>query len=134
MTRKMNKKITLVSAIFFIVSALFAVGCATPQIKQVNKKDFSDRLSFLINGVTTREEVLLKLGEPSGKFEGEHILTYMLSIDKDKRLRVLPRQLALSYIDPRIYALDRMICSLVLVFDENNILEKTGLISSENEL
>jgi len=134
MIRKINKNIVLVSVFPFIIMALLNVGCATPRIKPIDKMDFSDRLSFLINGVTTREEVLLKLGEPSGRFEGERILTYMLSIDNNKKLRVLPRQLAINYYDPRLYALNSMVCSLVLVFKENNILEKSELICSGDEL
>ena len=134
MIRKINKNIVLVSVFPFIFMALLNVGCATPRIKPIDKMDFSDRLSFLINGVTTREEVLLKLGEPSGRFEGERILTYMLSIDNNKKLRVLPRQLAINYYDPRLYALNSMVCSLVLVFKENNILEKSELICSGDEL
>ena len=134
MSMKTNKNIALMSAILLIIMALLTVGCATPRIKPINKMDFSDRLPFLINGETTREEVLLKLGEPSGRFEGERILTYMLSIDSDKKLRILPRQLALSISDPRVYALNGIVCSLVLVFGENNILEKTELICSGDEL
>jgi hypothetical protein len=133
MNRKTNK-FALVSAFIFISMALLIIGCATPRIKPITKTDFSDRLPFLITGSTTREEVLLRLGEPSGRFEGERILTYILSIDSDKKLRTLPRQLALSYNDPRIYALNRMLCSLVLVFEEDNVLEKTELICSGDEL
>jgi hypothetical protein len=118
----------------FIAMTVLASGCATPKIKPIEKTDFSDRLQFLVNGITTREDVLLKLGEPSGRFEGERILTYMLSIDDNKDLRVLPRPLAVSRTDPRIYNLNPMVCSLVLVFRNDNILEKSGLVCSGDEL
>ena len=134
MSRKTNNNIAFVSVILFVVITLFTVGCATPRIKPINKNDFSDSLQFLINGETKREEVLLKLGEPTGRFESDRILTYMLSIDTNKKLKILPRQLALSNIDPRLYELNRLVCSLVLVFEESNILKKAELICAGDEL
>ena len=74
--------------------------------------------------------MLLRLGEPSGRFEGDRILTYMLTIDGNRKLRVLPRQLTVSRIDPRVYDLNPMVCSLVLVFQKDNILDKSGLVCS----
>jgi hypothetical protein len=134
MKGKQKKSLIPKSAIFLIVMTMLSLGCATPQIKPINKIDFSDRLQFLINGITMREEVLLKLGEPSGRFEGERILTYMLSLDGKGDLRVLPRQLSISRIDPRVYELNPMICSLVLVFQNDNLLEKSELICSGDEV
>lgn len=133
MIRKTNN-IAFVSVILFVITALLTVGCATPRIRPISKNDFSDSLQFLINGETTREEVLLKLGEPTGRFESDRILTYMLSIDTNKKLKILPRQLALSNIDPRLYELNRLVCSLVLVFEKSNILKKTELICAGDEL
>ena len=133
-TTKKTKHLLLASAMLFVAMTVLAGGCATPQIKPIGKMDFSDHLQFLINGTTTREDVLLKLGEPSGRFEGERILTYMLSIDDKKDLRVLPRPLAVSRTDPRVYELNSMVCSLVLVFENDNLLEKSGLICSGDEL
>ena len=134
MSRKTNNNIAFVSVILFVITTLLTLGCATPRIQPINKNDFSDSLQFLINGETTREEVLLKLGEPTGRFESDRILTYMLSIDTNKKLKILPRQLALSNIDPRLYELNRLVCSLVLVFEESNILKKTELICARDEL
>jgi len=133
-TTKQKNFLVLVSAILLFNMTLLNGGCALPKVKPVDKTVFSDRLQFLTNGTTSREEVLLKLGEPSGRFEGEHILTYMLLIDGNKNLRILPRQLAISNIDPRLYNLNPTICSLVLIFKNDNILEKSELICSGDEL
>jgi len=133
-TTYQKKSLMLSFAMLFIAITILADGCATPRIKPINKGDFSDRLKFLINGTTTREDVLLKLGEPSGRFEGERILTYMLSIDDNKDLRVFPRPFAVSRTDPRVYDLNPMVCSLVLVFQNNNLLEKSELVCSGDEL
>ena len=130
-----QKKSLIVSCIMlFITMTVLASGCATPQIKPIDRGYFLNSLQFLVNGTTTREDVLLKLGEPSGRFEGERILTYMLSIDVNKDLRILPRPLAVNRTDPRIYNLNPMVCSLVLVFQNDNLLEKSGLICSGDEL
>ena len=132
-TTYQKKSLLLSFTMFFIGITVLVSGCATPLIKPIDKMDFSDRLQFLINGTTTREDVLLKLGEPSGRFEGERILTYMLSVDDKRDLRVLPRPLAVSRTDPRVYELDPMVCSLVLVFQSNNLLEKSELVCSGDE-
>ena len=133
-TKRQEKSFMLASAaILFIVMTVLAGGCATPKIKPIDKTDFSHQLQFLIIGTTTREDVLLKLGEPSGRFEEERILTYMLSIDDKRDLRVLPRQLAVSPTDPRVYELNPMVCSLVLVFQSDNLLEKSELVCSGDE-
>ena len=125
---------SMLSIILFPILMFSAYGCATPQIRPVDKADFSGQLQFISDGTTTREEVLLKLGEPSGRFENDRILTYMLTIDGNRKLRVLPRQLAVSRVDPRIYELNPMACSLVLVFKKENILEKSELVCSGDEI
>jgi hypothetical protein len=124
----------LLSAILFTALTILTGGCATPKIKPINKKDLSTHIQFLINGTTTREDVLLRLGEPSGRFEGDRILTYILSINDKKELQILPRQLVASRNDPRVYELNPMVCSLVLVFKNDNLLEKSELICSGDEL
>ena len=124
----------MLTAVLFLTILFLTVGCATPQIKSVEKADFSGQLQFIKNGITTREEVLLRLGEPSGRFESDRILTYMLTIDGNGKLRVLPRQLAVSRVDPRVYDLNPMVCSLVLVFQKENTLEKSELICSGDEI
>ena len=55
---------------------VFLIGCATPP----ESKASVDLLDFLVDGQTSRTEVLLKLGEPSAKFETEKILTYQLAV------------------------------------------------------
>ena len=96
--------------------------------------EFYSKLQFLSDGKTTREDILMKLGEPSGQFEGERVFTYMVSIDSEGKLHVLPRQLALNPNDPRRYKLNSSICSLVLIFRPDNILEKHRLIGSQDEI
>jgi len=103
-----------------------ACGCAarsTPaQVADVEKS----QLAFVCDGVTTREEILLKLGVPSAQFEGERILTY--------RLGLSPRG-ALAPMSPEVAAEDSHYAvwswpayNLVLVFDPTNVLLRHSFI------
>lgn len=116
------------------VLAVSGYGCATPVVKTIDTPEYRSRLLFLEPGRTVREEVLLRLGEPSGQYEGERIFTYLLSIGREGKLHVLPRQLALSPHDPRVYNLSPSVCSLVIVFRNDGVLEKFSLVGSREEL
>lgn len=103
--------------VILFLTALLA-GCATtgpPSSKTL--------LDFLKDGVTTKEEVLLQLGQASGAFESERILTYRIGKD-DAGYFLLDR---LNRTDQRgTWAMASH--SLVLVFDENNTLRRHSLV------
>jgi hypothetical protein len=80
-----------------------------------------DLLSFLRTGTTSREEVLLKLGEPSASFERDRILTYRIGKD--------PRQ-GYYVVLPTVFEQWQQVrYSLVLVFDAGGVLEKESLVA-----
>jgi len=58
-----------------LILTLTLVGCVTGP-----SKGRADLLNFLADNQTTKEEVILNLGQPSGRFESEKILTYRLDI------------------------------------------------------
>lgn len=60
-------------------TTLWLAACATP-IPGASH----DLLTFLQVGKTTREEVLLKLGQPSASFEHERILTYRIGEETEQ--------------------------------------------------
>jgi hypothetical protein len=65
--------------IFFIS---LSWGCATPKIQTVDPQFLlNSELQFIKDGVTTREEVSLALGVPSGQLEGDRILMYQFRAD-----------------------------------------------------
>lgn len=99
------------TATVLLLSSL--AGCATTP-------RFSDKtlLTFLENGTTTKEMVFLKLGQPSGTFSGERIVTYKLGGDKEKGYLLLDR--GVGWTDAKY--------NLVLIFDENNLLSKHSLV------
>jgi hypothetical protein len=86
-------------------------ACSTP----VGHKDLLD---FLSDGLTRREDVLLKLGEPSARFEESRIVTYRLGRDDGG---YFPAGGPRSDWSAAPY-------SLVLVFDSNGILTRHSLV------
>jgi hypothetical protein len=116
-------------AIFWTVSVALgaaAGGCAarsTPaQVADVERL----QLAFVRDGVTTREEVLLRLGVPSAQFEGERILTYRLGLDAKGALGPMSPQVAAE--DRRFAVWTRSAYNLVLVFDPGNVLRRHSFI------
>jgi hypothetical protein len=114
----MNSKFLLV-----LTLALTLAGCATTQIK-----GRADLLDFLADGKTTKEEVLLKLGQPSGKFEGEKIFTYRLGFDTHSRGYYVVQRAPAMGPEPTWAAWINTKYSLVLVFGEQNVLRKYSLV------
>lgn len=104
-----------------VLLALALAGCATAP----SFESRADLLDFLVDGQTTREEAVLKLGHPSGKFERENILTYRLGFEpKSKGYYIVERKVQADgwpvWWDVRY--------SLVLVFDDGGVLRRHALV------
>ncbi|NJD24498.1 MAG: hypothetical protein FIB06_03730 [Betaproteobacteria bacterium] len=95
---------------------LAMTGCTTAPIG--NKQ----LLGFLQDGVTTREEIYLRLAEPSATFEGGRILTYRL--DEDGSGYVLSKRTGRGFTGKY---------SLVLAIDEKGILRRHSLVRIKEE-
>jgi hypothetical protein len=95
----------------------FVAGCATPAIPGASQ----DLLKFLQTGQTTRQEVLLKLGQPSAAFEQEKILTYRLGQDPKQGFYVISPKAVMPWQTVRF--------SLVLVFDGGGVLQRQGQVA-----
>ena len=130
----------LQSSIFrarFILSSLVLIlivaSCATrrtPHIQPTGTKFISNSklLGFIQDGITTREEVVLKLGTPSAKFEGEKILTYQLRVDKAENWDLVYPQVS----EPFGFRVWREgTYSLVLVFGDDGALQKHSLVEAK---
>jgi len=91
--------------------------------------DFENKyIPFIIDNKSNKEEIILKLGEPSWAFENGRILTYRLSIDR--KGNVVPLKIGNYKNDPNFsytYPVVTRYYSLVLVFS-GNILEKHSLV------
>jgi hypothetical protein len=91
------------------------ISCTTP-----DHGARPDLLDFLQIGRTTRAEVLVKLGEPSGNFPQENILTYRIGGDSRKGYFVAWKNETMPWAMARY--------SLVLEFTANNVLVQTNLV------
>lgn len=91
-------------------------GCATVRVPGADPK----LLEFLQPGSTTRQQVIVKLGQPSAAFELESILTYRIGEDEEQGYYIVTPKALLQWQETRY--------SLVLVFDENGILQKKSLV------
>lgn len=84
-----------------------------------------DLLSFLTDGSTAKSEVLLKLGQPSGTFSAEEILTYRVGFEpKGKGYWIVERETGTALWS----SWQGVRYSLVLVFDKRAILQRHAMI------
>jgi outer membrane protein assembly factor BamE (lipoprotein component of BamABCDE complex) len=110
-----------VTLLWFLALLITLAACTKPsEIQHQSSAQAAqyELLSFIEDGVTTRAQVLEKLGTPSAKFEGDRILTYRIKVDEDGAAPVLAPWV------PNML-------SLVLVFDGNALLERHSLVENE---
>lgn len=100
-----------------VVMLVILGGCVPPLPQVTGDKEL---LSFLVVG-TSREAVLLRLGEPSASFEQGRILTYRIGSNNEQGYFLLDRRVQFVNIDDTRF-------SLVLVFDEKGGLSKQALV------
>ncbi len=89
-------------------------GCATVPPVPADKNLLND----VVTPGTSREAILLKLGEPSASFESGRILTYRIGKDDDKGY----------FLMDRLVRWTNTKYSLVLVFDDKGILTKHTMV------
>jgi len=102
------------------------VGCATSPLAEKTAEKSAEKtfLESLEDGKTSKQMVILKLGQPSATFEGERILTYRIGKD-DYGFFVLDR-LTGEFVRNVSWTGTKF--SLVLIFDENNVLQKHSMV------
>jgi hypothetical protein len=104
-----------------------AGGCETPRIQTADPQILlKSELAFINDGVTTREQVVLKLGVPSAQFEGERIMIYQLLADKNGKWHLVAPTIN-QFNGLRIWG--EGTCSLVLVFGTDGVLLKHSLVT-----
>lgn len=102
---------TRLKLMFEAVPIAILCGCATPPIG--NK----ELLAFLQDGITTREDIYLRLAEPNATFEAGRILAYRLHDDESGY--ILLKNTNKGWTGKY---------SLVLVIDEHGLLRRHSLI------
>ena len=104
---------------------ILLAGCAS-QTPPAKVAEIEQRhLSFIRDGVTSREQALLQLGIPTGTFEGDRIMTWRLCYNGEKLFPIAAER---APDDPR-YTMWRVPAyNLVLVFDARNIVQRHSFI------
>jgi len=110
------------NAILAVILALAVTGCASapPPLRGT-----PDLLNFLADGQTTKDQAFTTLGQPSGFFESERILTYRLGYDSRNRGYFLVERENRNGGWP---TWTNASFSLVLVFDDAGLLRKHSLV------
>ena len=115
--------------IFCFLIAFLITTCS--HIKVVDKSIQQKWLPFIEDGKTTKDEVLLTLGKPSGQFEGGRILTYPMNFNEKEGFRVDYER---KFIYHRYWlptlklSVSKAEYNLILVFDDKNILSRYNLL------
>jgi len=114
-----------------VLGLTFLLGCTPPQLRQAQPAEIhTDRLAFLADGKTTREEVLLALGTPNARLEAERVLTYACFRTTGGEWWMLGGRYP-GGVERRFVYKGRNICSLVLVFGADGRLARHSLVVSE---
>ena len=114
-----------------IATIVMVTGCATtPHVQPADPQLLfkSELLAFIQDGVTTREEVVVKLGIPSAQFEGEKILMYQLRADQTGKWHLIAPQINTS---TGFRAWREGTVSLVLVFGGHGVLRRHSLVTAQ---
>ena len=103
-------------------------GCSpTPKTRVIEDASNSERIPFIREGVTTREEIMTRLGAPVSFYENQRIVIYWMHENKTGKFQVVPQRA--MPIDPEGGITWKLgLHNLVLVFDDHNILERHSLV------
>lgn len=107
--------------IFFVPFLVFLPGCSGPKGRAVS-------LDFLKDGVTSKREALAELGEPTGTFEENHILTWRIDKNDAGYHEDGGGGIEENPLGPSSGMFVHSDYSLVLVFDKTGILRHHALV------
>lgn len=100
-------------------------GCTTDNFPINPKYSIQEQYEFIQNGEVSREEIVMRLGNPSNVLEKGRILTFQLVQHEDGNWYP---HVASWFTDKNIRKWQGRTCSLVLIFGENGILERHNII------
>lgn len=100
-----------------LLAGVVAAGCATPNANPLHAD--KQMLQFIQDGKTSKETVLLKLGQPSMVLEGEKFLTYRLGYDEKHGYYLLDKA-PVGWMGVKY--------NLVLVFDSSGVVQRRSLV------
>lgn len=93
---------------------LLLLPACTTAIRPVNPGDVMAGPGELVDGEATRQQAEARFGEPQAVYEGGHVATYPVSLDRG---RLTPQQPS-----------DQYHYTLVLVFDSRDVLVRHSIV------
>lgn len=100
-----------ITVVLLLLGALSA-GCTGTKVRPITGFEARpDSLAFLAAGETDRDETVRRIGKPSRSYEDGRLVVYRL----DKEM-----QATSSWTEARF--------SLILVFDERDVLQRHGIV------
>jgi hypothetical protein len=112
-----------------VCSITALLGCsATPKTEVVEEQEFQELMPFIRDGITERQEILNRLGEPESVYEDERIVVYWLEEYIGGHFRPIPRRDLPRDEQAAGLAFELGLYNLVLVFDSNDWLERHSLV------
>jgi len=110
----MTRKMILASVAFFFL-ALILTGCAYKSAKQGSEMDAKRVKKNIIEGKTTKQEVILEFGAPKKTLENEKIYIYEWSETFEKKVGIYGGTTTSIY-------------QLTVIFDDNGIAKKSKIV------
>lgn len=98
---------------------LLLAGCAG-HIPLDTERQVREAVPFLVEGTTAREELLLKFGPPAGSYEGERILSWRLTREREGEFR--------PFASDTRRGGPLLLYALTAVFDDRGILARFSLV------
>ncbi|OPY86345.1 MAG: hypothetical protein A4E72_01686 [Syntrophus sp. PtaU1.Bin208] len=103
-----------------LIIILLALLCGCWTVEKLDPTLTSKYAGFLHDGKTTKQEIIDRLGQANSIYENGKILIYYLWMERDGRM-MLQDSKHKEIIDAPKY-------QLILVFNDNNFLEKHSLV------
>ena len=103
-----------------ILVAPLIVSCSR-SIVQIDENKANKLLPIIQDGITLKQELQIRLGNPIESYEGGRIIIYYVADRGAEKLEVI------NY-EKNNYSWAVAIYQLILVFDPNDVLEKHSLV------
>ena len=106
----------------FILMIITAIVNCSQHIVQVEDQDFSKCFPFIRNDITSKQEILNRLGDPNNSYEGGRIISYLVFEGKGRKPKGIN-------CEKNIWDKTKVaVFNLVLVFGQNNVLKRHSLV------
>lgn len=110
-----------IKSLFIMVIVIATANCSQ-HVVQVEDQDLSKCFPFIRNDITSKQEILNRLGDPSNSYEGGRIISYLVFDGEGRKPKGI-------YCEKRISDNTAVaVYNLILVFRENNVLKRHSLI------